>query len=70
MVNINIVRVLLSKVVNLNCKLQQFDVKNALLHGDPKKEICMEVPPSFESKINKDVMCRLRKALYGRSLVW
>lgn len=51
----NIVRILLSLVAVFNWKLQQFDVKNAFLHGDLDEEIYMEVPLSFESK--KGMLC-------------
>lgn len=41
----NSIRVLLSLVANLDCPLQQFDVKNAFLHGDLEEEVYMEAPP-------------------------
>ena len=45
----NTVRVILSLAVNYGWKLQQFDVKNAFLHGE---EIYMEVPPGYEGAAN------------------
>ena len=49
---LNIVRVLLSIVANLDWPLQQLDAKNAFLNGD------------FEEKFGSRV-CRLQKSLYG-----
>lgn len=56
-------RVLLSSAVNFRWNLQQFDVKNAFLHGDLEEEVYMEVPRGFESK--EGMVCKLKKALYG-----
>ena len=41
---INTVRVLLSLAVNLDWPLQQFDVKNAFLHGKIFKKVYMDLP--------------------------
>lgn len=61
----NIVRVLLSLAANFGWKLHQYDVKNAFLHGDLEEEIYMEIPPGFCSGKEKNMVCRLKKALYG-----
>ena len=61
----NTVRILLSLAVNFHWDLQQFDVKNAFLHGDLEKEIFMEIPPSFGGALGTNKVCILKKALYG-----
>lgn len=62
---LNTVRLLLSLATNLNWNLQQFDVKNAFLHGDLEEEAYMEPPPGFNQKFGTNQVCRLKKALYG-----
>ena len=61
----NTVRVLLSLAANYNWHLQQFDVKNAFLHGDLEKEIYMEIIPGFGGNLAINKVCKLQKALYG-----
>ena len=63
---INAMRVLLSLATNLDWPLQQFDVKNALLHGDLEEDVYIELPPGYNvpiEHINK--VCKLKKSLYG-----
>ena len=45
----NTIRILFSLAANRGWSLQQFDVKNAFLHGDLDEEIYMEIPAGFES---------------------
>ena len=45
--------------------MQQFDVKNAFLHGDLDEEIYMEIPPGFGFNLEGNKVCKLKKALYG-----
>ena len=61
----NIVRILLSLATNFDWPLQQFDVKNAFLHGDLEEELYMELPPGFIKDSMRKKVCRLNKALYG-----
>ena len=66
MAKINTIRVLLSLAANLDWHLQQYDVKNAFLHGDLKKEVYMSLPPGYDApRTSGSVVCRLKKALYG-----
>ena len=59
----NTVRILLSMAANRGWSMQQFDVKNAFLHGNLDEEIYMEVPLGLELEKNK--VCKLKKTLYG-----
>lgn len=61
----NTVRVILSLAAHFGWELQQFDVKNASLHGDLEEEVYMEIPPGYDSPGGGNKVCRLRKALYG-----
>jgi hypothetical protein len=60
----NIVRILLSLAANYGWDLQQFDVKNAFLHGELEEEIYMEVPPGHRNNLPAHTVCKLKKALY------
>jgi Reverse transcriptase (RNA-dependent DNA polymerase) len=62
---LNSVRVLLSLAANFDWPLHQFDVKNAFLHEDLKKEIYMEIPPGYEHDESANKVCKLEKSLYG-----
>ncbi|RVW18319.1 Retrovirus-related Pol polyprotein from transposon TNT 1-94 [Vitis vinifera] len=44
---LNIARVLLFLVANLDWPLHQFDLKNVFLHGDLEKEVYMDIPLNY-----------------------
>ena len=60
----NTERTLLSLAINFDWELQQYDVKNAFLHGELEEEIYMGIPPRF-SGVGEGKVYRLKKALYG-----
>ena len=59
------IRVILSLVANLNLELEQLDIKTAFLHGDLEEEIYMSQPEGFINKSNPNLVCKLKKGLYG-----
>ena len=62
---INTIRILISLAVNLDWPLNQYDIKNAFLHGDLKEEIYMDIPSGFGGPAYEGKVCKLNKALYG-----
>ncbi|RVW95967.1 Retrovirus-related Pol polyprotein from transposon RE1 [Vitis vinifera] len=63
---INTIRVLLSLAANLDWPLQQFDVKNAFLHGELSEEVYMDLPLGcMVSEKQCQKVCKLKKSLYG-----
>ncbi|XP_016164574.1 uncharacterized protein LOC107607104 [Arachis ipaensis] len=62
---INTIRMLFSIAANEDWPLHQFDIKNALLHGELKEEVYMEAPPGFSTGFRKHEVCWLKKTLYG-----
>ena len=64
-VKINTVQVLLSLAANLDCPLQQFDVKNAFLHGELSGEVYMDLPLGcMIPEVHFRKVCKLKKSLY------
>nr|GEZ21422.1 putative ribonuclease H-like domain-containing protein [Tanacetum cinerariifolium] len=61
---VDTIRVLLSVASNQRWPLHQFDVKNAFLHEELKKEVYMKALPGFSEHFKPGEACRLKKSLY------
>ena len=59
------IRVILGLEASMNLELEQLDVKTAFLHGDIEEEIFLEQPESFKVKGKENMVCKLKKSLYG-----
>ena len=57
--------IVLSIVVTEDLHLEQLDVKTTFLHGDLDEEIYMTQPQGFEVKGKENLVCKLKKSLYG-----
>lgn len=62
---LNSVRVILSLDANLDWPFYILDIKNVFLNGDLEEEVYMQIPPGLESSSTANMVCRLRKSLYG-----
>jgi hypothetical protein len=64
-VKITSIRTILSLVSAKYLLLEQLDVKTAFLHGDLEEEIYMQQPQWYEFKGKENLVCMLKKSLYG-----
>ncbi len=60
-----IVRAIIAMAAAKGWSLHQMDVKNDFLHGDLQEEVYMEQPPGYVDQTHPNLVCRLKKALYG-----
>ena len=61
----NTIRSLLAMAVNRGVIIEQMDVVTAFLNGELKEEIFMSQPPGFVEKGKEELVCRLKRSLYG-----
>jgi len=64
-VKFNTIKFVLSIVANEVLYLEQLDVKTAFLHGDLDEEIFVHQLEGFSKEGKKNMVCRLKKSLYG-----
>ncbi|XP_028072575.1 pre-mRNA-splicing factor ATP-dependent RNA helicase DEAH10-like [Camellia sinensis] len=60
--------VVLGLAASLNLEVEQLEVKTTFLHGDLEEEIYMEQPEGFKVKGKENLVCKLKKSLYGLKL--
>ena len=59
------IRLLLSVAATFDFEVEQMDVKTTFLHRDLEEEIYMKQPKGFSVKGKKELVCKLKKSLYG-----
>jgi len=55
----------LALIAQYELDLDQLDVKTAFLHGDLDEEIYMSQLTGFKTAGKEDMVCKLKKSLYG-----
>jgi hypothetical protein len=64
-VKLTTIRLILGIVAAENLHLEQLDVKTAFLHSDLEEDIYMRQPQGFIVQGKENLVCKLRKSLYG-----
>ena len=59
------IQILLALVAQYELELDQLDVKAVFLHGDLEEEIYMSQSTRFKTTGKKNLICKLKKLLYG-----
>ena len=59
------IRIFLAYACHKRFKVYQMDVKSAFLNGDLSEEAYMEQPEGFKLSDNPELVCKLKKDLYG-----
>ena len=58
-------RIIMALMAHYDLQLHQMDVKTAFLNGDIDETIYMVQPENFESNDSKQLVCKLKKSIYG-----
>ena len=59
------IRLLLYVAAAFDFEVEQMDVKTAFLHKDLEEEMYMKQPEGFVVKGKKELVCKLKKSMYG-----
>ena len=59
------IRILLAFAVENKMNIHQMDVVSAFLNGELKEEIFMQQPPGYVQSGKEDLVCKLKKSIYG-----
>jgi transposase InsO family protein len=59
------IRALLSMAAHYDLEVHQMDVRTAFLNGDLEQDIYMKQPEGFVASGKENLVCKLRKSLYG-----
>jgi hypothetical protein len=59
------IRFMLSVAGAFNFEVESMDVKTTFLHGDLEEEIYMKQPQGYAVKGMKELVCKMKKSLYG-----
>ncbi len=60
-----IVITIITMAIAKGWSLHQMDVNNVFLHGDLQEEVYMEQPVGYVDQTHPNLVCRLKKKLYG-----
>ena len=58
-------RIVMALVAHYDLELHQMDMKTAYLNGDLVEEVYMDQPDGFLIKGKENLVCKLRKSIYG-----
>jgi hypothetical protein len=58
-------RAIIAMATTKGWSLHEMDVKNVFFHGDLQEEMYMEQPPGYVNQTHPNLVCRLKKTLYG-----
>ena len=58
-------RIVMALVAHFDLELHQMDVKTTFLNGELEEEVYMDQPQGFETTSKRNLVCRLKKSIYG-----